>query len=405
MTRHHEPDLGFDPRVADWLEDDPDTAPGQVLETVLAAIPSIPQRRAMRLPRRLLIMNRFAYLAAAAAAVVVAVVAVGPGRLLNSPAASNVASLPPPSSVASSPIASPSPVPTHRLARNGLIALAREGAIALVDPVTGKTVKTLPVGSAEFGDLTWAPDGRRLAFTATGGIWVMDVSDGTSQQVVSCRNGPDEWPCTIAWAPDGSRIAITQGSTLELVDPDGSNRATVFVQKDPITGVGLTMPTWSPDGSRIAFRGWAGDGHRDGDWLFAVNRDGTDPTMIVGPLQGIGAFDPAWSPEGSTIAYVGSTDIRVCQKASPSSCTDQWQLHVMSVALGGSEPRELHEAGICYCIGGAPSLTWSPDGTSIAFVGFGTDSFPGGLTVMNADGTGLRQVTDDGDRPAWQPVP
>ena len=41
----------FDPRIAEWLEDDPDHAPEQVLETVLAALPSIPQRRASRLPK------------------------------------------------------------------------------------------------------------------------------------------------------------------------------------------------------------------------------------------------------------------------------------------------------------------------------------------------------------------
>src|SRR4029078_3760716 len=40
-----------------------------------------------------------------------------------------------------------------------------------------------------------------------------------------------------------------------------------------------------------------------------------------------------------------------------------------------------------------------------AFVGFRSDTFPGGLTVMNADGTGLRQVADAGGGPAWQPVP
>ena len=30
---------GFDPRIADWLEDDPTMRPDQVLETVLAAVP------------------------------------------------------------------------------------------------------------------------------------------------------------------------------------------------------------------------------------------------------------------------------------------------------------------------------------------------------------------------------
>jgi hypothetical protein len=36
----------FDQRVADWLGNDPDVAPSQVLDTIVAALPSIPQRRA-----------------------------------------------------------------------------------------------------------------------------------------------------------------------------------------------------------------------------------------------------------------------------------------------------------------------------------------------------------------------
>ena len=65
MTRYIDPDPDFDPRVADWFASDPDAAPAQVLEMVLASVPSIPQRRALRVPRRLAPMSRFAYLAAA----------------------------------------------------------------------------------------------------------------------------------------------------------------------------------------------------------------------------------------------------------------------------------------------------------------------------------------------------
>jgi hypothetical protein len=38
-------DLGFDGRIADWLQEDPYRAPAQVLDTVRAALPSVPQRR------------------------------------------------------------------------------------------------------------------------------------------------------------------------------------------------------------------------------------------------------------------------------------------------------------------------------------------------------------------------
>lgn len=45
MTRPTESSM-FDQRIADWLEDDPTVAPPQLLETVRAAAPSIPQRTA-----------------------------------------------------------------------------------------------------------------------------------------------------------------------------------------------------------------------------------------------------------------------------------------------------------------------------------------------------------------------
>jgi N-acetylneuraminic acid mutarotase len=118
MTRHHDltPDPGFDPRVADWLEADPSVAPDPVLETVLAAFPSIPQRRASRLPRRFPIMNRFAYLAAAAATAAIAVVAIAVGGFLGSPQPSGGPSLPAAGSIEPSlapPSADPSPSTTQ----------------------------------------------------------------------------------------------------------------------------------------------------------------------------------------------------------------------------------------------------------------------------------------------------
>ena len=55
MNRSTEPD--FDQRIADWLEDDPNHAPRLAIDTVLAAYPSIPQRRAWRVPWRYITMT------------------------------------------------------------------------------------------------------------------------------------------------------------------------------------------------------------------------------------------------------------------------------------------------------------------------------------------------------------
>jgi WD40 repeat protein len=382
-------------RLRDWYR--AEIPAGETAPTALRSrVVLIP--RVSPLPRRRFGSRRGVTLLAAAALVGVLAgsAAIGARFLIPPPIPAVV-----PSQLPSLHSSSP-PVLIHPVARNGAIAVTREGAIVLIDPVIGKSVETIAIDSTGAGDITWAPDGRRLAFTATGGVWVMDVSDRTSEQILSCGEGPDG--CTIAWAPDGLRIAVAHGDALELVDPDGSNRDSLFVQEHPVGHSGLTQPTWSPDGSRIAFNGWIGRGRG----LYTVNRDGSDPTTLLGPVPGIGTFDPAWSPDGSTIAYIGSTDIRVCREnsfTSTTSCDDQWQLHVMSLALDGSEPRELHEAGTCYCLGFAPSLTWSPDGQSMALDIPGGDGVPSGLVVMSADGTGLRQLLEDAGTPAWQPLP
>ena len=70
MTRFDDP--LFDPRLADWLEEDPSTAPDQALDVVLASLPSIKQRRAVRVPWRNRDMTNTLRLGLAAAVVVAA---------------------------------------------------------------------------------------------------------------------------------------------------------------------------------------------------------------------------------------------------------------------------------------------------------------------------------------------
>jgi hypothetical protein len=95
----------FDQRIADWLEDDPGPAPRQVETTILAALPSIRQRRNgwFRAGGRTLDMPNFMRFAAAAAIVAVAGAALtilnqAPGT--GGPGPSPTPSLAPPASVA-----------------------------------------------------------------------------------------------------------------------------------------------------------------------------------------------------------------------------------------------------------------------------------------------------------------
>ena len=106
----------FEERLADWLEDGPADAPDQILETVLAAVPSIPQRRAaVRVPWRNPFMN--GYTRAIAGAAVIVAIAVGALLFASTSPSSNVggpASASPTHSAAptSSAAASPAPIET-----------------------------------------------------------------------------------------------------------------------------------------------------------------------------------------------------------------------------------------------------------------------------------------------------
>jgi hypothetical protein len=104
----------FDPRIADWLEEDPHAAPDQALDVVLAAFPSINQRHAARVPWRFGPMNGFLRLGLVAAAVIIA--AVGGLYLLGGRSGPNVGASPTPTATAQTEASvppSPSPVTTR----------------------------------------------------------------------------------------------------------------------------------------------------------------------------------------------------------------------------------------------------------------------------------------------------
>ena len=121
-------DPAFDPRIADWLEADPDRAPREVLDTILAALPSVPQRRAFRVPWRfpLMLTPTRAVMAA-----VLGVLLIGGSVLLSlRPGPSNIGT----------PGASPSPSPmsaeAYTTARD---RLCRDASTAL-DPLKARFV-------------------------------------------------------------------------------------------------------------------------------------------------------------------------------------------------------------------------------------------------------------------------
>jgi len=381
-------------RIADPVEPPP-VFLDRLYETLAQELGFGPETRPETAPRPIP-TRRFAYLAAS---IVVAVGTVIAGNQLLRPGPAAVP-----------PTASPSIAPSQRpLAGNGLIAIGRDDGILLLDPTTGATVRRLETPLPAVTSISWAPDGTRLAFNlevdpegnpradpSRGGVWVMDVSTGTSKQLLQCGSGPDA--CGVAWSPDGSRIAATHGTVLELVDPvDG--RATVL--DDFRIRRWAFHPTWSPDSARIAVSLVDGE-------LTAVDRDGSGRTTLR-RFPDIGSAGAIWSPDGSTFAYIPGTEVQCPEASSADECAGQYDGTIILLRLATNTTEEIGSGGRCRCVGVGPSLGWSPDGTRLVLVlpllaGKPNPDF--GLFTMNADGSDLHLLSAGwASSPAWQPVP
>jgi hypothetical protein len=188
MTRLSDP--GFDVRIADWLEADPDLAPPDLMRTVESALPSIPQRRVMHLPWRSTRMSTFAKLAVAAVAVVavgaVGIYALQPRSVPGVGAAPTVSPSPSPSATASP---SPTPMPSSPPLSETFTSPTNGVSIAYpvgwsTRPATEPWTTNWPLFPQQTGDVIYDPTLRDHLFIGLssqplagkdGGQWASDT--------------------------------------------------------------------------------------------------------------------------------------------------------------------------------------------------------------------------------------
>ncbi len=128
-------------------------------------------------------------------------------------------------------------------------------------------------------------------------------------------------------------------------------------------------PSYSPDGKKIAV------GTDTGATLSVINADGSNRRVIASWRL---MLPPAWSPDGKQIAAACTSD--------PLGATD-----ICLVDANGGPIRRIAMRADAY------NVTWSPDGQSLVF-----STFDHGLFVINADGSGMRQLTTGyDDNPQW----
>lgn len=208
---------------------------------------------------------------------------------------------------------------------------------------SGSTIIDGSADGRQIGEVALSGDGRTVAFGIwdsrhpgeTGQIAAID-SDGSRFRVITHDEGHDDYP---SFSSDGTKVVYRLGKYEERQHTERGLRIVSLADGKivKLTSGWDNFPAWSPRGDRIVFTGF-----ETGDYeIYTVRPDGTGLRQLT-HTHGNDAH-AVWSPDGKWIAFVSSRK--------------GWKDEVL---------RPYH---------------WS-------------QSF-GEIFVMRADGTDVRQLTDD----------
>ena len=182
-------------------------------------------------------------------------------------------------------------------------------------------------------------------------------------------------------SPDGRNVVFTSnrvGNGLYVMNADGTGPATRLT--DPATATGGfadLSSSWSPDGTKIFFtRSFpAANGE-----IYAMNADGSNQVNLTNIASQEVA--PVMSPDGRKILFHSNLN------PAPLSPGDR---DIYSMNPDGSNVQNVTNDSISDRNDLYPN--WSPDGTQFVFERLTTNFANSNIYKMNADGTGLTQLT------------
>jgi Tol biopolymer transport system component len=274
--------------------------------------------------------------------------------------------------------------------------------------VTGESIRGT-VWPGLFTNVSWSPDGKRIAFAGGKGpqtdehdepkdLYVIRPDDSEAQRVTELGDvgGP-------LWSPNGERVVFTRTrlaggrplrAQLWSVRPDGSGLTQLTEREESEADA---AGSFSPDGSRLAvtrsvFNLESGTGSTA---VYVMGADGSDERKLID-----NAAQPVFSPDGNRIAFSTDRD-RNGELCYGDQCSVAGELYVANA--DGSEPQRLTKTKAVNEAG--PS--WFPGGSRIAYQrGEVVDNAQGtGIFEMNANGSCVREILADPGLHTWYASP
>jgi eukaryotic-like serine/threonine-protein kinase len=272
-----------------------------------------------------------------------------------------------------------------------------EGGIFLMG-VTGESVRRL----SDFGyNPAWSPDGTKIAVATervefqprnrhvrSSELWVIDVRTGAKRPLVQAGVGGGDFGSGSdgvqpSWSPNGKRIAFwglsdsVGNRDLWTIDPHAPKPKETVVRVTSDAAIEWN-PVWSPDGRYLYF-----GSDRDGTmnlWRIAVDSD-------TGKAAGV--------PEPMSLPAIYSGSFAVSRRGDVGYVTTTRTYRLIALPFDAKrgvtgEPRTVLEGSL-----EALSFNPSPDQRSMAFTAGGAQE---DVFVVDADGTRLRQLTNDAAR-------
>lgn len=281
----------------------------------------------------------------------------------------------------------------------------------------------------------FSPNGEQIAFRSErdgGGIFLMGATGENPKRLTDFGFNP-------TWSPDGKEVAVA----LEGVTNASSrllDKSTLWAinaasgEKRLVADFDAVQPAWSPNGKLIAFWTANGKGQRD---ILVVDAAGGAPKAITDdPAVD---WNPVWSADGKFLYFAsdrgGSMNFwRVAIDDQTGDIAGEFQAATIPSSVGqhfsfSRDGKQLayvqnHSRETVQHIGFDPTTgkvvgqpagliegtqtaehpAVSPDGERIAFSSVGSPVED--IFIVNKDGTGLRNLTDDKakDRlPRWSP--